>query len=102
MQVVVDKNGQIRLEDLDDFRNFQVTLEDVISHEALKAAIDTVGHLDGEGAVWIHEAALRKLGRDDAKWQEQLTAMIAGAARYGWIDADTGDIRAHVVGSIRD
>ncbi|MGV6876767.1 hypothetical protein ACUSIJ_29435 [Pseudochelatococcus sp. B33] len=100
MQVVVDTNGRTRLDEPDDFRNFRVTIEDGTSYKTLKAAIDTIGRLDNEGTAWIHETALRKLGRVDTIWQDQLTAMIAGAARHGWIDPGTGDIRAHIVGSI--
>jgi hypothetical protein len=101
MQVIVDASGQVKLEDLDDFRSFQVTLSNEISYKTLETVIDAVGRLDGESSAWIRETALRKLGRDDPVWQEKLTGMIGFAARRGWTDPATGDIRAHIVGSIR-
>jgi hypothetical protein len=48
--------------------------------------------------VWIPVELLRSLAGDaaDQAWEESLAGMLEFAGSRGWVDAETGAIRAHV------
>jgi hypothetical protein len=52
--------------------------------------------------MWVSEAWLRTApGRiEGEKWQDSVSAMIAGAKKYGWVDESNGSIKAHVVWAV--
>jgi hypothetical protein len=79
-----------------DFKRFKLVV-DVARGDMTKlnAALAGIATLSAEGHAWVSEAWLRH--RDPAAaWQEGLTAMIAVAKKYGWVDEAAKTIRAHV------
>jgi hypothetical protein len=98
MIVSLDIGRGPRLDDPDNFRAFKIVAPKTMDRDALARALGTLGR-PGEGeTAWISEAALRTLANrpDDRAWHDQATSMIDYARRSGWIDAETGDIRAHI------
>jgi hypothetical protein len=94
MRIVLDRHGDARLEDADDFRAFSVAANCLPA--ALGAAVSKIGRLDEGGHAWIARSWLMEQGRSaDSAWLAQFEAMSAYAAKAGWLDAD-GAIRAHV------
>ena len=93
MFVQVAANGEISLQDAENFRAFKL----VVACDAAKlpAAIDGVAVLD-DGHAWIAPAALLQLHGADAAWEQSLAAMIEKARPHGWIHPATGAIRAHI------
>lgn len=87
-----------RLDDPDNFRAFKVTAPKDMDAAALTRAIGTLGRLADTDHAWIDESALRQLANrpNDKAWHDSVTAMIAYARKSGWIDAETGAIRAHI------
>ena len=87
-----------RLDDPDNFRAFKVTAPKDMDAAALRGALGSLGRLADNDHAWIDEAALRTLANrpNDKTWQDNATAMLAYARKSGWIDAETGAIRAHI------
>ena len=86
------------LDDADNFRAFKIVAPKDMDRAALARALGTLGRLADDDHAWIDEAALRALANrpNDKAWHDSATAMIGYAQRAGFIDADTGAIRAHI------
>jgi len=92
----VTRDFHVALEEPQDFKRFKLVIDAARSDTTkLVTALTGVATLSAEGHAWVSEAWLR---RHDpaATWQEGVTAMVAVAKKYGWIDEQTKAIRAHV------
>ena len=96
MIVEVRDDKAVCLVDANDFKRFKLQVSRSIAQQALPARIGGIGKVIDDASVWINEKALRDLGPNDAAWQEGVTAMLAKAAAHGWIDPNTGAVRAHI------
>ena len=96
MFIHVTQDLKVALEEPQDFKRFKLVIDAARGDAAkLDAALAGVATLSAEGHAWVSEAWLRQ--RDPAaSWQEGLTAMIAVAKKYGWVDEPAKTIRAHV------
>jgi hypothetical protein len=92
----ITRDFGVALEEPQDFKRFKLVIDAARSETTkLTAALDGIATLSAEGHAWVSEAWLRR--RDPAaSWQEGLTAMIAVAKKYGWVDEPAKTIRAHV------
>ncbi|WP_137391169.1 hypothetical protein [Rhodoligotrophos defluvii] len=89
----------MKLVDPDDFKGFKVRVDDPnASNGSVAKALNGLARVDETGHAWVNEAALRKLGAQAGGpgWQDSATGMIAYAKRAGWVDEETGAIRAHI------
>jgi hypothetical protein len=89
----------VKLEDVDNFRSFKVVVAMPGAElEAVRRALANIAVLPDRDTAWVSEQALREWAgyADNAAWQASLTAMIAKAKPYGWIDEANKAIRAHV------
>jgi len=96
MFIHVTRDLAVALEEPQDFKHFKLVI-DAAPKDAtgLETALAGVATLEGDGHAWVSEAWLRR--QDPAtSWQEGLSAMIAVARKYGWIDEQANAIRAHV------
>ena len=99
MIIRLSRDGALHLDAPEDFKRFKVVVEDAGKDVArARAALASVAKLDDEATAWVSEAALRRWNNleGDRVWQDGLTAMIAKAEPYGWIDRAAGAIKAHV------
>lgn len=99
MIIRLSRDGALHLDAPEDFKRFKVVVEDAGKDVArARAALASVAKLDDEATAWVSEAALRRWNNleGDRAWQDGLTAMIAKAEPYGWIDRAAGAIKAHV------
>jgi hypothetical protein len=95
MRIVVDAAaGTSALEAPDDLERFSVEIVGV-GDEAV--ALAPFGHLDGEHA-WIAIDMVRAAAHDRVgdDWDERFVGMVAYAGTKGWLDEDSGTLRAHV------
>jgi hypothetical protein len=99
MIIRLSPDGALHLDAPTDFKRFKVVVEDTRKDvERARAALASVATFADEATAWVSEAALRRwkgLEKDGA-WQDGLTAMIAKAEPYGWVDRAAGAIKAHV------
>lgn len=96
MFIHITRDLTVTLAEPQDFKHFKLVIDAARSDMTkLKAALSDVATLSDEGHAWVSEAWLRR--RDKAaSWQDGLTAMIAVARKYGWVDEQAKTIRAHV------
>jgi hypothetical protein len=103
MLVKIARDSLVSLEDPEDFKRFSVSV--ATSAEELpriRDAVSDAGNLIDRDTMWVSEAWLRTApGRiEGEKWQDSVSAMIAGAKKYGWVDEANGSIKAHVVWAV--
>ena len=99
MFVKVSADGDVALEDRDNFRAFKLVVEgspDTIDHA--RRALMGVADVSDKDTAWVFEAALRGWPEvaHDAAWQQGMSAMIEKARPHGWIDESRKAIKAHV------
>ena len=97
MIIDVDQaRGGLEIVEPSDFKSFAVRI-----HGAGPEAdelLDLAAVKRDRSHAWIAERWLREWPalKDETWWQEGLTKMIAVAARFGWVDNETGSVRAHI------
>ena len=99
MYIRVAADFAVTLEEPRDLKRFKLVVEaERNALPRLRAALAEAAVSVDEETAWIHEAWLRRqIGLDtDASWQDGVSAMIATARRFGWIDEATATIKAHV------
>ncbi len=96
MFIHVTRDLTVALEAPQDFKHFKLVIDaarqDATGLETALAGVATIG---ADGHAWVSEAWLRRQD-SAAAWQEGLSAMIAAAKKYGWINEQANTIRAHV------
>ena len=96
MFVKLAADGEISLEERENFRAFKLVVEgDAAQIEATRAKLKDVADVPDAGTAWIFESWLRA-NEPDAAWQQSLGAMIEKAKPHGWIDEQRKAIKAHV------
>lgn len=96
MFIHVTRDYAATLAEPQDFKRFKLVIDAARSDMGkLKTALAGIATLSDEGHAWVSEAWLRGLDAS-APWQDGLTAMIAFAKKYGWVDEQAKTIRAHV------
>lgn len=96
MFIHVTREFAVALEEPHDFKRFKLVIDAARADTGkLETALGGIAKLSADGHAWVSEEWLRR--RDPAaSWQEGLTAMIAVAKKYGWVDEAAKAIRAHV------
>ena len=102
MYVEVDlmvEPADVVLRDPDDFGSLKVVVRGAREGPAaLYAALEGVGHLDGDGNALLQTDALRRLaGRlaRDPDWQRSFERMVSYAAARGWVARGGNALQAH-------
>jgi hypothetical protein len=99
MHILVDETCRVTLDDADDFQSFSVVVAAPrAAAPSVTKALAAAGLRLEDGHCWVPQAWLRAdngAPRPD-DWQAKFDGMIAYAAKKGWIDEATGDVRAHV------
>jgi hypothetical protein len=102
MKIVVDKDGSLRLDEPENFKDLRVV--DETEHGIdLAASLAKVGTLTPEGThAWLKPDGIRSLVPADLKtatWSAAFDGMLGFAKKFGWINETDGTVRAHVVRS---
>lgn len=99
MYIRVAADFTVTLEEPRDFKQFKLVVETERSAlPRLRAALTEAAASLDEETAWIREGWLRRQGGLDANtaWQDGVSAMIAAARRFGWIDEATATVKAHI------
>ena len=95
MIVQYSSSDGLTLVEPEDFRNFKLLLRGAT--EDRSPSIEGITFVDERNALISIELVPTLPGRPDGEsWQKSYFAMIEAARKHGWIDAQTGAIRAHV------
>lgn len=100
MILVLQSDGSVVLEQPTNFRQFHCEIAPRFAGlEEARHAFAPVGELETTETAWVDEEALYALGEatQGAGWREQAQAMVAGAARYGWVREHAPRIKSHIV-----
>ncbi len=96
MFIHVTRDGRAALEEPHDMKHFKLVIDAPRAElERAKSALSGIATIDASGHAWVSEDWLRQHERG-APWQDGLTAMIATAKKYGWVDEKAKTVRAHV------
>ena len=102
MIIVIDDRRDVRLEDPLDNKRFHLEIRArSVDIASLAAAFAPYGELDSREYAWVDTRALRQWQgvADNPAYLTGLEAMLAYAAKKGWLNADGTRVRAHVVWS---
>ena len=95
MIVQYSSSDGLTLVEAEDFRNFKLRLQG--AGEDGPRSIEGITFVDERNALISIELVPTLPGCPGGEsWQKNYLAMIEAARKYGWIDAQSGAIRAHV------
>jgi hypothetical protein len=96
MYIHVMRDFRVALEETEDFKRFKLVIDAPRADLArIGTALAGIATLNDDGHAWVNEEWLRR-SDSAASWQDGLTAMLAVAKKYGWVDEQTKAVRAHV------
>ena len=93
------KQGQVQLEKPGDFKAFKIVVEsDPRDLELVRKVFGPLASFSDAQSAWVSPHLLRAWPsvKDDAAWEQGFDTMIQKATPHGWIDPQTGAIKAHV------
>jgi hypothetical protein len=95
MQLAIALDGPAALEQQDDFKGLKVVVDPA---EQLSRVVGLLSAVEADEAdhLWIPADTLRDLAVRSADWDSAFDAMLAKVEPYGWYDAATGRVKAHV------
>jgi hypothetical protein len=99
MFIKVAADGNVSLEDKDNFRAFKLVVEGGPARlDQVRRALTGTAEVPEQAHAWIYEQALRQRPEvaNDSAWQGNLGAMIEKAKPHGWVDEAKKAIRAHI------
>lgn len=99
MMIAVTPSGLIELRDAENFRAFKIVDETGGGTARVASALSGLATPTADGtAAWVRPDRLTELAGETATpaWRERLAQMIAGAAKYGWVNETDGTVRAHI------
>jgi hypothetical protein len=100
MVIVVNHAGEVGLVNYENFKEFKVIVNsDVLDAHVVTSALGRLGTLTADKKhIWIDpNVFLARFGQERGEgWVTQFNAMIAASARYGFVDEQTGSVRAHI------
>jgi hypothetical protein len=98
MIVVLQADGSVTLEQPTDFRRFHCEIASGVAGWEQARALFKLGEIESTETAWVDEDALYALGESiaGAGWREEASAMVAFAARKGWVRERAPRIKSHI------
>jgi hypothetical protein len=96
---IIAKDGSIAIDDPRNFKAFSVRMEGSVDRPGAEDELfGRIAVRHDQDHAWISEQVLRDWPslKADAWWQDGLTKMMAAVEKFGWIDRESGAIRAHI------
>ena len=97
MHVLISNDGNLSLEDADNFKGFSI----VVNHSAqgtVEGALASIAEPDEEDHFWLNVDSIITLSRraNDSQWVDAFWQMLHKAAPYGFYDSENKRVKAHV------
>ncbi|ADR60074.1 MULTISPECIES: hypothetical protein [Pseudomonas] len=84
-----------QLLDAEDFKAFKLAFDGYVVGQ--KPVLDGVRYLPDDHAFVSQRQVIRAAGQQATlAWREAFAAMVSSAAKYGWVDPHTQDIKVHI------
>ena len=99
MIIYITAEGRAELRDPDEFRSFKIVVEGGLAPAALGPALAGLATLEPDGkTAWVGRDAVKRLRGADAPaaWGASFDKMIESVRRFGWVNDQTGTVRAHI------
>ena len=98
MYIRVAENGELGLQDSDDFRAFAIVRAGRAAPLVRLAEIATTAE---DNHYWLDADVIEELSgrKHDQQWVKDFRAMLASVAPYGYYDTTNNKVKAHVESS---
>lgn len=99
MIIYITAQGRAELREPDEFRSFKIVVERELSPAALGGALTGLATLEPDGkTAWVARDAVKRLRGGDASaaWDASFDKMVDSVRRFGWVNDQTGAVRAHI------
>lgn len=99
MIIVITAEGHAELREPDEFRGFKIAADAALSPAALGRALAGLASIEADGrTAWVKCRAVKRLRGPDAPpaWISAFDKMVESVRRFGWVDDETGSVRAHI------
>lgn len=99
MFLLIAKDGSLSLEDSEAMKSFCVVESpDAPQQGTASAALAAIAEKTADDHFWISAEAIVQVSpnKDDPKWVSDFWEMLKKVEPYGYYDADTQRVKAHV------
>lgn len=99
MIIVISAEGRAELREADEFRSFKIVVDAGLPPAALGGALAGMATLEPDGkTAWVARDAVKRLRGADAPaaWTASFDKMVESVRRFGWVNDQTGSVRAHI------
>lgn len=99
MIIHITAQGSAELRDPDEFRSFKIVVDNGLAPAALGYALTGLATLEPDGkTAWVARDSVKRLRGAEASgtWSASFDKMIESVRRFGWVNDQTGTVRAHV------
>ncbi len=99
MIIYITAEGRADLRDADEFRSFKIVVDRGLAPAALAQALTGLATLETDvKTAWVDRDAVKRLRGADAPaaWSASFDKMIDSVRRFGWVNDQTGSVRAHI------
>lgn len=99
MIIFITAEGRAELREADEFRSFKIVADAGLPPAALGGALAGMATLEADGkTAWVARDAVKRLRGADAPaaWTASFDKMVESVRRFGWVNDETGSVRAHI------
>jgi hypothetical protein len=98
MFISIGKKGELTLSDHSNFRAFKIVDESGRDLAGLRAALGDIANIVDDKTAWVKRDAVPSLLGEalTPEWLKAYSSMLEKAAPYGWIDPESGAVKAHI------
>lgn len=99
MFLMIDENGSLSLQEVEDLKSFSVVeAQDASEKAKASSAISHIAEPAEDNHYWIDADAVIQMSsmKDDKQWVDSFWEMLDKVAPYGYYDAATKRVKAHV------
>ena len=95
MYISVAENGDLGLQDADNFRSFAIVC---VNSDASLEQLERIASAAEDNHYWLDAEAVLQLAerRQDPQWVKQFNAMLDSVTPYGYFDPASNRIKAHL------
>ena len=96
MYILIDQNGSLSLQDVDNMKEFSIRAE---NENVDRSKLLSIAQPAEDDHYWINRAFVIQLSEKaaDHEWLEQFNQMLKMVEPYGYYNSETNKIKVHFV-----